>query len=64
MKFLEPYFNVRLVVLGQRRPLYFQHDVTATELVGRAIDNLLKDWSKIVYLFSLVYDFAEQYKNG
>lgn len=35
-----------------------------TESVNQTIDSLLSDWSKIVYLYILVHDFAEQFKNG
>lgn len=52
------------VFAGQRRALHFQYELSSTELVAKAIDNLLNDWSKIVYLYSLVHDFSEQYKNG
>lgn len=33
-------------------------------MVGKTINSLLSDWSKIVYLYSIVHEFAEQYKNG
>lgn len=49
---------------GLRRPLYFQYELGPTALMGRTVDNLLRDWSKVVYLYYLVHDFAEQYKNG
>lgn len=32
--------------------------------VNQTIDSLLNDWSKIVYLYNLVHDFADQFKNG
>lgn len=35
-----------------------------TDTVNHTIDSLLNDWSKIVYLYLLVHDFAEQFKNG
>lgn len=35
-----------------------------TDTVNHTIDSLLNDWSKIVYLYHLVHDFAEQFKNG
>lgn len=49
---------------GQRRPVYFQYDLGTSETVGKTIDSLLDDWSRIVYLYALVHDFAEQFKNG
>lgn len=36
----------------------------STDTVNHTIDSLLNDWSKIVYLYHLVHDFAEQFKNG
>lgn len=35
-----------------------------TDTVNHTIDSLLNDWSKIVYLYHLVHDFAEQFKSG
>lgn len=35
-----------------------------TDTVNQTIDSLLNDWSKIVYLYHLVHEFAEQFKNG
>lgn len=35
-----------------------------TDTVNQTIDSLLNDWSKIVYLYHLVHDFADQFKNG
>lgn len=49
---------------GQRRPVYFQYDLGTSETVGKTVDSLLDDWSRIVYLYPLVHDFAEQFKNG
>lgn len=49
---------------GQRRTVYYQFEMGPSDTVGRTIDSLLNDWSKIVYLYSIVHDFAEQYKNG
>lgn len=49
---------------GQRRPVYFQYDLGTSETVGKTVDSLLDDWSRIVYLYALVHDFAEQFKNG
>lgn len=53
-----------IIIIGQRRPLYFQYELLAAERVGRAVDGLLNDWTKIVYLYGLVHEFAEQYTNG
>lgn len=49
---------------GQRRPVYFQYDLGTSETVGKTVDSLLDDWARIVYLYALVHDFADQYKNG
>lgn len=49
---------------GQRRPVYFQYDLGTSETVGKTVENLLDDWSRIVYLYCLVHDFSEQFKNG
>lgn len=49
---------------GQRRPVYFQYDLGTSETVGKTIDSLLDDWARIVYLYALVHDFADQFKNG
>lgn len=49
---------------GLRRAVYYQYELTTSDMVGRTVDNLLNDWSKIVYLYSIVHEFAEQYKNG
>lgn len=34
------------------------------DTVNQTIDSLLNDWSRIVYLYYLVHDFSEQFKNG
>lgn len=49
---------------GQRRPVYFQYELGVSESVEKTVDSLLEDWSRIVYLYCLVHDFAEQFKNG
>lgn len=49
---------------GLRRTVYYQYDLASSEMVSKTIDSLLSDWSKIVYLYSIVHEFAEQYKNG
>lgn len=48
---------------GLRRAVYLQYEMVAEDLIGRTVDNLLNDWSKIVYLYTLIHDFAEEYKN-
>lgn len=32
--------------------------------MNKTTDSLLDDWAKIVYLYSIVDEFANQYKNG
>lgn len=49
---------------SQRRPVYFQYELGISESVDKTVDSLLEDWSRIVYLYCLVHDFAEQFKNG
>lgn len=49
---------------GLRRTVYYQYDLVSSDMVSKTIDSLLSDWSKIVYLYSIVHEFAEQYKNG
>lgn len=44
-----------------RRAVYYQYEQSASELVGKTVDNLLNDWSKIVYLYSIVHEFTEDY---
>lgn len=52
-------------ILGKRRSILFQYEMGTSELqIDQMIDNLLNDWSKIVYLYYLVHDFAEQIKTG
>uniref|UniRef100_A0A1B0CC39 Mediator of RNA polymerase II transcription subunit 14 n=1 Tax=Lutzomyia longipalpis TaxID=7200 RepID=A0A1B0CC39_LUTLO len=48
---------------GLRRAVYLQYDLMPTDKFGKTIDSLLNDWSKIVYLYALVHNFAEEYKN-
>lgn len=52
------------IISGKRRPILFQYEMGTTNTVNHTIDSLLNDWSKIVYLYLLVHDFAEQFKNG
>lgn len=50
---------------GQRRSILFQYEMGTSETqINQLIDNLLNDWSKIVYLYYLVHNFAEQIKSG
>lgn len=49
---------------GQRRPLILMYEIGTTDTVNHFIDSLLNDWSKVVYLYNLVHDFAEHLKNG
>lgn len=49
---------------GSRRAVYFQYELGTSDSAGRTIESLLSDWSKIVHLYSIVHDFAEQFKNG
>lgn len=32
--------------------------------MNKTTESLLDDWAKIVYLYSIVDEFANQYKNG
>lgn len=45
---------------GFRRPIYFQYDINS---IHGAVDSLIRDWQKIVYLYTLVHDFAEKYNS-
>lgn len=47
-----------------RRAVYCQYDFGTSEHIGKTVDQFLNDWSKIVYLYNIVHDFSEQYKNG
>lgn len=40
------------------------YEIGTTDTVNHFIDSLLNDWSKVVYLYNLVHDFAEHLKNG
>uniref|UniRef100_A0A1A9V3Z5 Mediator of RNA polymerase II transcription subunit 14 n=1 Tax=Glossina austeni TaxID=7395 RepID=A0A1A9V3Z5_GLOAU len=46
---------------GNRRTLYLSYDQISN--YSQTVEDLLKDWSKIVYLYTLVYSFAEHIKN-
>lgn len=66
-KYVFYYKNVNvncLFDIGKRRPILFQYDMGTADTVNQTIDSLLNDWSKIVYLYNLVHDFADQFNNG
>lgn len=48
---------------GARRTINFLYEFVAAEQMTKTTDRLLDDWSKIVYLFSIVNDFAIAYRN-
>jgi mediator of RNA polymerase II transcription subunit 14 len=39
-----------------------QYEMLSAELVRKTVDLLLNDWSKIVYLYCLVYDFSDSFQ--
>ncbi|XP_001354245.3 mediator of RNA polymerase II transcription subunit 14 isoform X1 [Drosophila pseudoobscura] len=47
---------------GSRRTVYLTYE-QANHDFSKTVEELLNDWSKIVYLYTLVYDFAEQLRN-
>lgn len=49
---------------GLRRAVYLQYDMISADLVHNTVDDLLNDWSKIVYLYYLIHNFADLYTNG
>lgn len=48
---------------GMRRAVYLQYDMLPVDAVDKIVDMILNDWSKIVYLYTLVHDFREQIRN-
>lgn len=48
---------------GNRRTVYLTYE-QANHDFSKTVEDLLNDWSKIVYLYTLVYDFAEQLRNS
>lgn len=48
---------------GNRRTVYLTYE-QANHDFSKTVDDLLNDWSKIVYLYTLVHDFAEQLRNS
>lgn len=49
--------------LGSRRTINLTYE-QANHDFSKTVEDLLNDWSKIVYLYTLVYDFAEQLRNS
>ena len=48
---------------GSRRTVYLTYEQINHDF-SKTVEDLLKDWSKIVYLYTLVYSFAEHFKNS
>lgn len=48
---------------GQRRAVYFQYEMLPVETMGKTIDLILNDWTKVALLYALVHDFADLYNN-
>ena len=48
---------------GNRRTVYLTYEQANHDFV-KTVDDLLRDWSKIVYLYTLVFNFAEHVKNS
>lgn len=49
--------------LGNRRTVYLSYEQSPNEMT-RTVDEFLRDWSRIVFLYMLVYRLAEDFKNG
>ncbi|XP_050305905.1 mediator of RNA polymerase II transcription subunit 14 [Anthonomus grandis grandis] len=47
---------------GSRRPIYFQYEMLSADQTSKTVDTLLKDWWKIVHLYTLVHDLSEYLK--
>lgn len=47
---------------GNRRAVYLTYEQANNDF-SKTVEDLLRDWSKMVYLYALVYSFAEHYKN-
>uniref|UniRef100_T1GS82 Uncharacterized protein n=1 Tax=Megaselia scalaris TaxID=36166 RepID=T1GS82_MEGSC len=47
---------------GNRRTVYLTYEQSPSEMT-RTVDDFLRDWSRIVFLYMLVYKFAEDFKN-
>lgn len=52
------------IFVGSRRTVNCLYEFLPTEQMNKTTDSLLDDWAKIVYLYSIVDEFATQYKNG
>lgn len=48
---------------GNRRAVYLTYDQSPNEM-SRTVDEFLRDWSRIVFLYMLVYKLAEDLKSG
>lgn len=48
---------------GNRRTVYLTYEQANHDFV-KTVDDLLRDWSKIVYLYALVFNFAEHVKSS
>lgn len=58
------YSKFGLYVTGFRRTVNCLYEFLPTEQMNKTTDCLLDDWAKIVYLYSIVEEFANQFKNG
>lgn len=47
------------LIIGSRRPVYFQYDMGSVDTIARNVDSLLNDWSQIVHLYTIVHDLSE-----
>lgn len=48
---------------GNRRTVYLTYEQINHDF-SKTVEDLLKDWSKIVYLYTLVHNFSEHMKNS
>lgn len=48
---------------SKRRAVYLQYDMSPVAHISDTVDAFLNDWSKIVYLYALIHDFAELYNS-
>lgn len=48
---------------GNRRTVYLTYEQINHDF-SKTVEDLLKDWSKIVYLYTLVFNFSEHIKNS
>lgn len=49
---------------GSRRTVHCMYEYVPADQMSKTADQLLDDWTKIVYLYSIVDEFARQYKSG